>query len=414
MASQQSDFTITAASSAPTNSGRQKRKRHLTDAERERLCQAVLSQRGRSMAAIAKDFGVSKTTAYRIVNTFAVESRMHALPHGGSQKLLQEADVNWLKREYLKDPYMTLEQAAERLRERTGRLFAKQTISNRLCGAGWRMKNVTAQPIARDSAETRDKRVAYWRDFWSHIALTQAFFVDEFGINIKQRPKRGRGAPARPIIDYLPRPTSTRDNRNLTVCAMMGLAGVLQKTVHFGSFRGTDFAAFIDRCAACISERYPDRMDMKIIVDNASIHRVAAVAETLEKYPRVHLVKLPPYSPMLNGIEECFSKIKGITRRLSAQHNTTDHRGLVANLNDAVKRVTPDDCSGWMNHIQEWEQPILERKPLARIYTREWRRYTQRYRRPYDVEDWLQPSSSDDGLDRDESAAQSDAIDNNE
>ncbi len=46
-----------------------------------------------------------------------------------------------------------------------------------------------------------------------------------------------------------------------------------------------------------------------LVVDNATIHKVASIHEMVEEHG-VHLLYLPPYSPDYNPIELAFSKIK--------------------------------------------------------------------------------------------------------
>ena len=47
-----------------------------------------------------------------------------------------------------------------------------------------------------------------------------------------------------------------------------------------------------------------------VVLDNASIHHVTEVESLIEETGAI-VIYLPPYSPDLNPIEECFSKVKG-------------------------------------------------------------------------------------------------------
>jgi transposase len=55
---------------------------------------------------------------------------------------------------------------------------------------------------------------------------------------------------------------------------------------------------------------------------------------------------LPPYSPDLNPIEEPFSKIKNILRKLG----TRSHGALIEAISGALSTITPGDAAGWFDH----------------------------------------------------------------
>jgi transposase len=59
-----------------------------------------------------------------------------------------------------------------------------------------------------------------------------------------------------------------------------------------------------------------------------------------------NLVFLPSYSPDLNPIEEAFSKIKGIVRKVGAR----TREALVEAIERALAAVTPEDAAGWFAH----------------------------------------------------------------
>ncbi|KAF9991510.1 hypothetical protein BGZ80_009079, partial [Entomortierella chlamydospora] len=67
-------------------------------------------------------------------------------------------------------------------------------------------------------------------------------------------------------------------------------------------------------------------------MDNASIHKSPQVRELIEE--ACHFCKyLPPYSPFLNPIEECWSKIKSTFKRTRLEQNES----MRARLMDAFR-----------------------------------------------------------------------------
>ena len=70
--------------------------------------------------------------------------------------------------------------------------------------------------------------------------------------------------------------------------------------------------------------------------------KVAGVKEAIEA-KGAHLVYLPPYSPDFDPIEESFSKIKSILRRIAAR--TVD--ALEVAVGEALQSFTPQECMNY-------------------------------------------------------------------
>jgi transposase len=57
-------------------------------------------------------------------------------------------------------------------------------------------------------------------------------------------------------------------------------------------------------------------------------------------------VFVPSYSPDLNPIEQAFSKIKNILRKLGAR----THQALLEAMEEALSTITTADAAGWFGH----------------------------------------------------------------
>src|SRR4051794_31151867 len=80
----------------------------------------------------------------------------------------------------------------------------------------------------------------------------------------------------------------------------------------------------------------------KVIMDNLSAHKVDGIRELIEaKGAQLHY--LPPYSPDLSPIEQCWSKIKTYLRRAKAR----TREALEDALATALDTVTARDAHGW-------------------------------------------------------------------
>jgi transposase len=84
-----------------------------------------------------------------------------------------------------------------------------------------------------------------------------------------------------------------------------------------------------------------------LMMDNLGVHHMAEVAAVLGQLPAPpQLHYLPAYSPDLNPIEHCWSKLKTALRAAAAR----THRQLQRALRAALPTVTHHDAVGWFRH----------------------------------------------------------------
>ena len=82
-------------------------------------------------------------------------------------------------------------------------------------------------------------------------------------------------------------------------------------------------------------------------MDNLATHKVAGVREAIEA-AGARLLYLPPYSPDFNPIENLWSKIKQILRRLAPRTG----RAIAASRGHAFAAISAADCRGFFLHAQ--------------------------------------------------------------
>ena len=82
-----------------------------------------------------------------------------------------------------------------------------------------------------------------------------------------------------------------------------------------------------------------------VVMDNLGAHRPERIRELIEARG-AGLVFVPSYSPDLNPIEQAFSKIKNISRKLGAR----THEALLEAMEEELSKVTPSDTAGWFDH----------------------------------------------------------------
>ena len=161
-------------------------------------------------------------------------------------------------------------------------------------------------------------------------------FVDEMGAHTSLSPLRAwsrRGERARCAG---PR----NRGKNTTLLSSMSAEGMGPSLAITGAVDARVFEAYLER--VLLPELAPGRI---VVMDNLCAHKTQKVRELVEG-AGCELLYLPPYSPDLNPIEEAFSKIKGILRRVEAR--TRD--ALVEALGPAISSVTEEDARSFFGH----------------------------------------------------------------
>ena len=79
-----------------------------------------------------------------------------------------------------------------------------------------------------------------------------------------------------------------------------------------------------------------------VVMDNLSAHKGERVRELIEQRG-CELLYLPSYSPDLNPIEEAFSKMKSLIRKLEAR----SREALLEALGAAISAISDQDARGF-------------------------------------------------------------------
>ena len=109
-----------------------------------------------------------------------------------------------------------------------------------------------------------------------------------------------------------------------------------------GAMDGALFLAWVKQGLAPCLQR-----DDMVILDNLATHKVAGVRQAIEAVG-ARLLYLPPYSPDFNPIENLWSKIKSILRRLAPR--TADE--LLQAVALAFAAISAADCHGFFLHAK--------------------------------------------------------------
>ena len=160
--------------------------------------------------------------------------------------------------------------------------------------------------------------------------------VDEMGTNTSLSPQCAYSLKGRRTYAQIPR----NRGANTTLLASMILEGMGPCLAVEGFITATVFEAYVEKVLA------PSLRDGQIVVvDNLGAHKGERDREQIEKRG-CQLLFLPPYSADFNPIEEAFSKIKGILRKVQAR----TRQALIEALGVEIWAVSTRDAQGFFEH----------------------------------------------------------------
>lgn len=155
----------------------------------------------------------------------------------------------------------------------------------------------------------------------SHIAMTREYARAPIGMRAHGRVPRNRG-------------------HVLTMLGALALDGVCaMMTVTGGTTRDVFLTFLRDHLLPVL------RPGDVVVMDNLGAHHATGVGELLATVGATPLY-MPAYSPDLNPIELCWSKLKAILKSVGAR---TMHSLAIA-VQTAADRITPLDAVGWFRH----------------------------------------------------------------
>ena len=180
------------------------------------------------------------------------------------------------------------------------------------------------------------QRRADFKEYFLEASMDKLIFLDESGVHLAMNRTYGRGLSGERVVSYAPCNKGTR----VTMIAAIGVEEV--KAATFGDWHvdGDIFLAFISRCLVPVLE--PGNL---VFLDNLKAHKVEGVREVIES-AGAQLIYLPPYSPDLNPIELCWSKIKNHLRKKAAR----TFEQLKQAISEAFNEIKPIDLQRWFEH----------------------------------------------------------------
>ena len=154
--------------------------------------------------------------------------------------------------------------------------------------------------------------------------------MDESGFHTSMTRLRARVPKGERAYGKVPR----NRGKNTTLIASITLEGAMGESMTIEG--ATDALAFEAYVKHFLGPSLKERQ--VIVLDGLGAHRTQKVRELIERRG-ADLVFLPSYSPDLNPIEEAFSKIKQLVRKVGARVREALERALAASSQHQSRRT---------------------------------------------------------------------------
>ena len=161
-------------------------------------------------------------------------------------------------------------------------------------------------------------------------------FVDECSTNIALTRLYARAPKGERAYSHAPR----NWGKNVTLICSTDAEGIGAAMSVEGATDGATFETYVKHFLAPTLKR-----EQIVVMDNLQVHKMKRVRELVED-AGAKVLFLPPYSPDFSPIEEAFSKVKGILRRIGARTRET----LLEATAEALDAVSRRDARGWFGH----------------------------------------------------------------
>lgn len=208
------------------------------------------------------------------------------------------------------------------------------TISRALDGELLTLKMVRNVPVNRNSEAVKDARVTFAQYMYETGNPLHRVYIDETGYNLYTARSYGRAVRGQRVNRIV---AGQRGNNVTLIAAISPQAGLFYREFHFGSVTKPVFKNFMTSLDAVLGPQAA-----LLLMDNAPCH--AGIEAEIEGR---EIKRIPPNSPFLNPIEECFSVLKSYLKR---------------SLNDIVRRCDVTSARNAGVTLKQYRETLLRQK----------------------------------------------------
>ena len=288
-----------------------------------KLLAAVINSNG-DIKTFALQHSIKKPTLYRYfilcLFTFTVKipiryikqinSDTETPKHGGRRfQKVTEAMKNMLIELIETNPLITLREMKSELQSNFNVSLSLQCISGHLDGMAYSVKKVRVEPAKANEIGNKKLRKAFVEKILSvQSNNTPIVYMDETNFNIYISRTEGRSKVGERCNVKFP----NSKGKNVHLIGAIGPNGFKEFQLMRGSFTNESANDFVRSVIRKARDHY--NMNVCIVIDNAPCHsRVENILNESEFYGST-ILRLGPYSPMLNPIEQLWSSVKSVVK----------------------------------------------------------------------------------------------------
>lgn len=272
------------------------------------------------------------------------------------------------------DCQMTLKDCANRIKENFNIEVCHNTIKNWLDGELFSLKMIRPTVQNMNTDDNKMKRVSYLNQLLKAKSDGRTIiWIDESNFNLFCKRKEGRskiGCRSRVL-------TLNSKGSNLHCIAGMTSTKLLNFQCKRGSYRGEDCRIWLKQLISICNEdgiQYPT-----VVIDNAPVH--SKLETILEDMEDVQIIRLAPYSYLLNPIELAWSSFKSVVKQIlreetpdlmaytktSGMISATEYRmrSLEKIAHIAKETLTTKKLLGFANHVEKFYSTVFQMKDLV-------------------------------------------------
>ena len=180
---------------------------------------------------------------------------------------------------------------------------------------------------------------AGWRaEVMGQVDPDRLVFPDESGLDTRLTRSHARAPRGRRAVGRVP----GGNWRRLTILGAMARDGLVAVMTVAAATSTAIFLAFVEQVLIPALRARPGAL---VVMDNLAPHKAAGVRAALGRAGLEHRY-LPAYSPDMNPIEPCWSKLKGALRAVAPRSIDA----LNTALPGALDAITPGDAQAWFRH----------------------------------------------------------------
>ncbi len=186
------------------------------------------------------------------------------------------------------------------------------------------------------ASERDEKARKKFRKLTNALDISKDILIDEMGSNLGFTRLYGRAEPGKRVLDQVP---GDRGG-NVSTIGAIALEGIRTGLSVPGAIAGDPRLFFVEELRVPTLTR-----GAMVFMANNPIHKLDDIEDAIEAVG-AWVLFLPAYSPDLNPIENCWSKVKSRLRSLKPRTLPALLDALVA----AFSSITKQDLRGWFRH----------------------------------------------------------------